>query len=252
MSQDLTSSRFDLRAQDLEVEAQIDASVDLNATRMGFTPQALTVFESIEELGVASMQYAPRPISYLNGLECSSFVTESQIWRAIIAALRQGMDANCLQDVAIKQSYQPIKEGANTQDTVYLFKVASKRTGFQSRNYSYNDVDTVYGAEEKYFVTATYQLTANVVRDVSNEFELTAYDVTEKCSAIMQSVPFRKKLLESGIGILRITDVRNPYHLDDYEQFDQDSNFDFVITYENILSRFEQRAFPINLEIDRV
>ncbi len=52
-----------------------------------------------------------------------------------------------------------------------------------------------------------------------------------ECAAIIQSDSARKTLLMQGVGILRVTDVRNPYFTDDKDNFEASPSFDFVLTH---------------------
>ena len=55
----------------------------------------------------------------------------------------------------------------------------------------------------------------------------------------MQSDKTRDILNESGVGILRITDVRNPYFQDDRDNFEASPNFDITFVYENIRTNLD-------------
>ncbi len=177
---------------------------------------------------------------------------EADVWRALIAMMRTGMDNNDLSGVKIKQSFQPVKQGVEIQDTVYLFKITSKRVGHQGKSYVYNSTNDNFDSTENYWLEATFQLTAKVKRDITDSSSITAYDVADKCAAILQSDFARNKLLESIVGILRIRDIRNPYSLDDTEQFDQDTSFDFILTYNNTISSTVPKADPVEAIIKRV
>ena len=177
---------------------------------------------------------------------------EADLWRAIIGVLRTGLDVQGLNAIAIKQSFQPRKQGANSQDTIYLFKVTTKRVGSQGRKYEYNENNDEFDGQENYWIEATYQLTPVINRDVSDSSSRTSYDIADLCAAILQSYDARKKLLESGIGILRIGDIRNPFSTNDREQFQQDSNFDFTLTYQQIYSTTVPVADPIEQDMQRV
>lgn len=181
-------------------------------------------------------------------------MTEADVWRALIATLRDGLDAQGLDDtkMKIKQAFQPRKQGVNSDDTVYLFKITSKRIGHQGKGYEYNAGNGNFDSVENYWLEAYFQLTAQVERDIEDSSSLTAYDIADLCAAILQTSGARAKLLDAGIGILRIGEVRNPYSIDDRDQFDQDSSFDFVLTYNQTIASIVPVADPIEAEIHRV
>jgi len=158
-------------------------------------------------------------------------VTEADVWRVIISTLRSGLDSQGLSSVLIKQSFQPIKQGVDSSDTVYLFKVSSRRYGFQGRTQEYNQSTMMMDVTEKYWMEAVYQLTPHVERNIQDSSSLTSYDIADTCSAILQSKKYVKVLIDEGIGIQIVQDIRNPFDIDDYERFDQDANLDFTISY---------------------
>lgn len=176
---------------------------------------------------------------------------ESDIWRAIITTLSEGLAAQGL-PLPVKQSYQPLKQGVDTLDTVYLHKISARRVGSQGRAHEYNSGNDNFDVTENYWVEGTYQLNAEINRDIDNSNSRTAYDVVELCSAILQGETARMRLLGFGVGILRISDIRNPYSVDDSDQFNQDSSFDFVLTYNQTLASTVPKAHPIAADINRV
>jgi len=177
---------------------------------------------------------------------------EADIWRALIAVLRAGLDAQGYPGIAIKQTYQPKKQGVNSQDTVYLYKITSRRASHQAKKFVYNLANNNFEGEEGYWLEGLFQLTPQIERDTVDEDSITSYDIADLCAAILQTETAIKQLLESGIGIYRITDVRNPYSIDDYDQFDQESNFDFTLVYRQVIRSIVPVADPIILDIHRV
>lgn len=179
-------------------------------------------------------------------------MTEAEVWRSIITTLRAGLDAQGQNAILIKQSFQPRKQGVDSQDTIYLFKITSRRVGHQGKNFLYNQGNDNFDTTENYWLEATFQLNAVIERDITDSNSLTDYDIVDLCGAILQASPARKKLLESGIGILKIGEVRNPYSLDDRDQFDQNSSFDFILTYNQTIASQVPKAEPIEADIQRV
>lgn len=179
-------------------------------------------------------------------------MTESDVWQVIISTLRAGLDLQGFNNVEIRQSYQPIKTGVSTNPTAYLFKVTSQRVGWQSRKYRYNMGNDYFDCNGDYWIEATYQLTAQVERDINDINSLTSYDIADKCAAVLQTDESLNNFLVNGIGIQAITDVRNPFSLDDRDQFDQDASFDFVLSYNQEIMTTVPKADPIEPDIYRV
>lgn len=179
-------------------------------------------------------------------------MTEADVWRVIITTLRTGLDANGQSSLAIKQAFQPIKQGADSNDTVYLHKITSRRIGHQGQKNTYNVGNDNFDSVGNYWLEATFQLSGLIARDINNSSSLTSYDIVDLCAAIMQSPSYISDLLSNGIGILRIDQVRNPFNIDDKDQFDQNSSFDFILTYNQTIASTVPIADPIEADIQQV
>jgi len=173
-------------------------------------------------------------------------VTEADVWRSLIPVLRSGLDSNGHADVKIRQSFQPRAQGASLDDSIYLFKVAARRYASQGRSAEYSVANDNFDVTDNYWIEATFQLTATIQRDVKDSASLTAYDIAEKCSAILQASAARQSLLDSRIGILRITDIRNPIEINDYDQYEQFPSFDFILTYNQTIASTAPATTTVN------
>ncbi len=177
---------------------------------------------------------------------------EAEVWRALIAVLRNGLDNQGLTDVKIKQSYQPTKQGPNSARSIYLHKIISQRVGHQGRKYTYNPGNDNFDELEKYWLAVTFQLMPQVSQDIEDEDSITAYDVADLCAAILQTLTTRKALLDSGISIERISQIQVGFSIDDKDQFDLDPSFDFILLYEQTLSSTVPKINTFEEEIKRV
>lgn len=177
---------------------------------------------------------------------------ESDVWQVIINTLRAGLDTQGFNGIQIRQSYQPIKTGVSNNPTVYLFKVTSRRVSWQSSKYKYNAGNDNFDCYGDYWIEATYQLTAQAERDINDINSLTSYDIADRCAAVLQTNESLNNFLDAGIGIQAITDVRNPFSVDDRDQFDQDASFDFVLSYNQEIATTAPKADPIEPDIKRV
>jgi len=136
--------------------------------------------------------------------------------------------------VSVKQSNQPTMQGINTNPTVYFFKVASKRYGYLGRLDVWDPISSTMVHSESQFYESTWQMSALVLQYPATPNAYTAADLVTEVSSIMQSDKTRDILNESGIGILRIRELTNPYFADDRDNFEASPTFDFTLVYENI------------------
>ena len=152
------------------------------------------------------------------------------LFRPIIIA---GLATDGFNNVAVKQANQPTQQGVNTGPTVYFFKVANKRYGFLGRKDKWSTPTSKMDHTEKQNFETTFQVSALVTQNPKNLTLPTASDLVNEVASIMQSDNTRAILGASGVGILRITDVVNPYFVDDRDNFEASPSFDFVLTYVN-------------------
>lgn len=180
-------------------------------------------------------------------------MNDNDVWRALIAALRNGLDNQGLNAVLIKQAYQGKTIGANSADTIYLHKIPGRRYGFQNTNKkTFNQGNDNFDVEESWRMESTFQLTPQINVDPADESALTSYDVANICTGILKSEEARKSLRDAGISIYRITEVRSIYAKDDRDEFDQDANFDFVLSYLSSINSTAEKATAVDSIVERV
>jgi len=155
-----------------------------------------------------------------------------QLFRPLI---QNGLISNGYPNVTVKQNYQPTQQGVNTGPTVYFNKISDRRYGFLKREDVYNtNTNQMVHTESQWYET-TFQISALVIQDPKN-ISYTASDLVNIVAMIMQSDATRIALLNGGAGIYRITDVRNPYFLDDQDRWEASPSFDFTLTHEQVSS----------------
>jgi len=136
--------------------------------------------------------------------------------------------------VSVKQANQPTMQGINTNPTVYFYKVHSNRYGFLGRNDAWDSVSSTMIHSESQYFESTWQFQALYLQNPSTPDQFTASDLIQEISDILQSDSTRTTLNNSNIGILRITDIVNPYFVDDRDNYEAIPSFDIVFQYQNI------------------
>lgn len=152
----------------------------------------------------------------------------------IISTLVAGEATAGIPGTPIKQAFQPTAQGANTQPTAYIHKLFDKRYGFLGRSDVWNSTQMVHTETQQY--ETTFQLSVLATQNPQTPSQYTASDICNLCASILQSSVSVASLQAQSVGIERITDVRNPYFLDDREQFEASPSFDFCLTHKQILS----------------
>lgn len=161
-------------------------------------------------------------------------MNDNDIIQVFLPIINDGLIADNFNGVTVKQSNQPTMQGVNTNPTVYFFKVGNKRYGWLGRADLWDSLSSQMIHTESQYIESTWQIQALVLQNPLTPNQYTASDLVNEVASIMQSDNTRDILNESGIGILRLTDVTNPYFVDDRDNFEASPSFNFVLVYENI------------------
>jgi len=161
-------------------------------------------------------------------------MNDNDIIQVFLPIINDGLIADNFNGVTVKQSNQPTMQGVNTNPTVYFFKVGNKRYGWLGRADLWDSLSSQMIHTESQYIESTWQMQALVLQNPLTPNQYTASDLINEVASIMQSDNTRDILNESGIGILRVTDVTNPYFVDDRDNFEASPSFNFVLVYENI------------------
>ncbi len=159
---------------------------------------------------------------------------DKQLFQNIISVLQTGLTAYGYDDVQIRQSFQPINVGANTAPTLYIHKISDHRYGFPERKDTIESDLSLQHSETQLY-ESMFQITALSIQDPANTAQKTASDIANMAAAIMQSDATNATLLANSISIYRITDVRNPYFVDDKDRFEASPSFDFTLQHEQVI-----------------
>lgn len=168
-----------------------------------------------------------------------SNLTDNSLIQLFLPIIHNQLIVDGFTTTVVKQSNQPTMQGINTVPTVYFFKIGDKRFGFLGRNDVWDSIHSQMVHSESQYIESTWQMASLVLQNPSDLSIPTASDLINEVSSIMQSDKTRDILNASGIGILRITDVRNPYFQDDRDNFEASPNFDITFVYENIRTNLD-------------
>lgn len=163
-------------------------------------------------------------------------MTDNGLLQLLVAGFTTLLPARVPFAVAVKQKYQPTQQGAKVGPVLYVFKVGDTRRGWVQRKDVYDpDADEGRGAfrhlESQWYET-TFQCSALSRQDPADPNSVTASDLASAGCDIMQSDAMMGRLRLSGVGVLRVDAVRNPYFVDDAERNEADPSFDFVVTHK--------------------
>jgi hypothetical protein len=136
----------------------------------------------------------------------------------------------------LAQAFQPTMEGVNSQPTAYLFKVGDRRFGFPYRSDIWDMPTSRMIHTELQQYETTLQFSALAAQSPVTPAQYTASDILNLIAYCLQSADAVATLEAQGVGILRVTDIRNPYFTDDYQRNEACPSFDATFTHKQIIS----------------
>lgn len=98
----------------------------------------------------------------------------------------------------------------------------------------------------------TFQLSALGTQNPSTPDQYTASDICNLCASILQSQSTITTFQNAGVGIEKISEIRNPYFMDDREQPEASPSFDFVVTHNQIIVTTTPITSEIVLQVEEV
>lgn len=152
-----------------------------------------------------------------------------QLFRPII---QNGLIADNFTDVVVQQANQPTQQGIPTASTVYFYKTGNRRYGFLGRQDVWNSFANSMIHHERQYYETTFRIQTLVLQNVKAPL-YTASDLANEVASIMQSDKTLAILNSQDVGILRVTNIINPYFTDDKDNFEALPSFDFTLLYLN-------------------
>lgn len=155
----------------------------------------------------------------------------------IIQILIDGETIAGIPDTPIAAAFQPTQEGVATAPTAFIYKIGpDHRYGSMRREDIWDeDTSTMTHIETQQY-ESMFQVSALVTQNPATPTQMTASDICNLCAAILQSDMAIMTFQANGVGIERITDVRNPYFMDDRGRNEASPSFDFICTHKQIIT----------------
>jgi hypothetical protein len=177
--------------------------------------------------------------------------TDSAIIQLFLPLIKAGLVSYGYGTIPVVQSNQPTMEGINTEATIYFYKVGNQLFGFPGVRDEWNGIAMQQTQTQQYL--ATFKVFALVLQSPLTPNQYTASDLVNAVAFIMQSQKVVTALNESGVSVLKISQVDNPYFTDDRDQYEATPSFDFILSYTNsIITTQPVLELPIYLDIEPV
>jgi len=178
-------------------------------------------------------------------------LTDNDLIKIFMPIIDNGL-ADQLIEAEVISSYQPSKQGVPTGKTVFFGKVGGdKIIGTPKRTSVYNALTGTTDDIDYQRVESTWQIGALVKQNASEE-SITASDLANIVQQILCSTYSIEILTNNGIGILRVTNVRNPFFEDDRGQYEASPSFDFTLVYDRVITIKGKIFNDFEVELKRV
>lgn len=161
---------------------------------------------------------------------------DNQLIPLILNVLNSGLITLGITNVIVQQAAQPTQQGIPSDGTIFLSKVMDHRYGFLSSSSVWDiDQDAEFLTQEQQY-ESTFQVNALVIQNPTNLTSLTASDLINNASNILQWDSTISYFSQNNVGILRINPIRNLIFMDDKQRFEYSPSFDFVLTHIQLVT----------------
>lgn len=174
-------------------------------------------------------------------------MNDLDLMKAIRAELVRELPLHGYSGVSVARSYQPDNEGRETGPVVYINVISSNRYGWQSRK---DRLDIPSGnafVDESQWVRSSYQFTS-----LSPLESPSSGDLANMCALIFNSRIVVESLMQQGVGIERITDIRQPYIKNDRNQFEMTPSFDVIFTHQRKIQQASNVITGVAVDIHSI
>ncbi|MDC9591178.1 hypothetical protein PSI23_18255 [Xenorhabdus sp. XENO-10] len=154
-------------------------------------------------------------------------MTDNEVYSAIRhQLLKQLSEAGIA--VPVVAGFQSTKQGREDR-FVMFFPIEEAAHGWQGRNYHVVGRDANH--TEIQLVEKTLQ-----VQGVGTHDKFTANDITATVRMIVNSLPFVESLRKHRIGVQRAGNLRTPFFINDWGDYEMSPSFDVKITHPRVIT----------------
>lgn len=152
-------------------------------------------------------------------------MTENEIYKAIRSEL-----VISLNQVEIKQAQQNTQQGLSTSPAIYMFFISHRRYGYLQRS-DIPDGNVIKHIERQPYETVI-QFTGQVLENTDTK--ITSLDLLNEASIILQGDAGRLSLRDKGVKVLRVTDIRHVFNLNEQDRNQSTPSFDLTVQHEQV------------------
>ena len=158
-------------------------------------------------------------------------MTDNQLILLFLPIINAGLIADGFPGVVVSQMDQPTQQGIFSGPAVYFQKIYDHRYGWGMTYAKWNAISMKEENHEPQWHETTFQVSTLVQPFPLGSTPYTAADLANEVASIMQSEATRVTLMAQDVGLLRVSEITNPYFQNDRDQFQATPTFDFILTH---------------------
>lgn len=159
-------------------------------------------------------------------------MTQDQLFTLIRKIVLEGLARYGVTGYEVQRSYQGTKQGASTGNAVFFFPVIDRRIGSPKQSGSWDG--TGQQATLKQMMEASFQVFVRNKGALNGQtITPTASDVTNLIADVFVTDLVIAELQAQNVGVLRVTEVRNDYEVNEVDRHEQVPFFDLTLSYTN-------------------
>lgn len=161
-------------------------------------------------------------------------MTTDELIQLFIPIIQTGLTTAGFTTTAILQAYQPTKVGVVEGSALYFYKTGDKRYGFMSNQSVWDVVHSQMVLTE----TQYYETTFNIMswNGAVNFIENVTSDIINIAAYSLQNQNAVTTFQNAGVGIYRVTDIKNITIFDDRDRYNFVPSFDFTLSHTTTIT----------------
>lgn len=162
-------------------------------------------------------------------------MTDNQLIEVLATAL-EAASANAGWNYGVVQKDEPTTQGTPTAPTIFFEKLFDVAYGWAHTENTPNIPAKTFAETDTQVYETHFQISALVIQDPNDLTIPTASDVCNYMKQYLAHRTITAQFAAQGLGVLKVSEVRNPYFLDDRNMFEANPSFDIVFTHSRSIT----------------
>jgi hypothetical protein len=154
----------------------------------------------------------------------------------ILATQLEAASANAGWNYGVVQKDEPTVQGTPTDPTIFFEKLFDVPYGWAHTEDVPNVEAMTFAETDTQAYETHFQVSALVIQNPSDLTIPTASDVCNYMKQYLAARSIVAALFALGVGVLKVSEVRNPFAVDDRNMFEANPSFDIVLTHSRSIT----------------